>query len=603
MFKSLIQRITGCFSSINRIIFHNHVFENYGKLWPYVKRYWFRALIAMILCIPIGSIDAAIAFVLKPYMDSVLLASKAQTFSWMIPIVVISFTIMQGVLNYFATYLNTWVGSHVTNDLKLQLFQKMLTLDSAFFDHSSSGDILTRFNNDPDAACGAQLDRIKTFTKTCISTVSLIAVLFYNSYQLALISVVALGCAFLPLANIRKKIVDAMNGVLASGSSILRVYNETFTGNKIIASYNLNTQQTSRFKSILDQIFKLQIKLVQRTSWLSPIMHVIISVGIGMTVGYGSYLITSSQITPGNFVSFITALLMLYNPVKNIGSDYNDMQRSFFAIERVFEILKIEPHVKDRPDAIALTGPIKSLTFNHVDFCYPKSDRLVLQDFSLDIPINKVTALVGNSGGGKSTIVNLIPRFYDVAGGSIAINGRDIREYTLASLRDQIVIVFQENFLFAGTIRENILCGNSNATEDEIWNAVKLSYLEDFVKSLPQGLDSYIGERGLLLSGGQKQRVAIARAFVKDAPIVILDEATSALDNEAEKVVQQAIYNLMLNRTVIVVAHRLSTIIDADKILVINNGKLVETGNHQQLIGNKDGYYAKLYKSQFSKVV
>lgn len=581
----------------------NSVWVNYAKLWPYAKPYWGRALLAALLCIPIGSLDAAIAFALKPYMDSVLLVQRTSyRIAWAVPVGIVLFTAMQGGLNYFATYLNTWVGNKVTNDLKYHLFEKMLTLDCTYFDRSNSGDVLMRFNGDPDAACAAQLERLKNFVKQLVSSISLVGVLFYNSWQLACITTVILGLSFLPLANIRKKIVSVMNSVVAEGAAVMRVYNEVFAGNKIIASYNLNHQQASRFRQILNQIFHLQIKLVQKTSWLSPMMHVIISVGIGLTIGYGSYLIADGQITPGNFVSFITSLLMLYNPVKNIGNSYSDMQRSFLAIERVFQLLAMEPKIKDKENAVVLEPEIHSIRFEHVDFKYSNSNTMVLKDFSLDIEVGKVTALVGNSGGGKSTVVGLIPRFYDVLSGGIYINGRDIRDYTLKSLRDRVVVVFQDNFLFAGTIRENILYGNMKASEEEIWQAVRLSFLDELVQSLPEGLDTYIGERGLLLSGGQKQRIAIARAFIKNAPIVILDEATSALDNQAEAVVQRAIYNLMKDKTVIVVAHRLSTIRDADRILVLHNGKVVESGNHQDLISIPDGYYARLYQAQFSKI-
>ncbi len=586
-------------------LLHNPVLNDYAKLWPYAKPYWFRALLAALLCIPVGMLDAAIAFSLKPYMDGVLLTQQlSQRMTWLMPIGIVLFTALQGGLNYFATYLNTWVGNKITNDLKYQLFEKMLTLDCSYFDTNDSGSLLMRFNQDPDSACAAQLERLKNFVKQIVSSCSLIGVLFYNSWQLACITTVVLALSFLPIANIRKRIVGVLNSVVSAGASVMRVYNEAFAGNKIITSYNLDRQQASRFKQVLNSIFRMQIKLVQKTSWLSPIMHVIISIGIGLTIGYGSYLITIGAITTGNFVSFITSLLMLYNPIKNIGSSYSAMQQSLLAIERVFDLLALQPAIQDKPDAIELGADIRSLRFEHVDFAYQHhrdKEHLVLQDFSLEIEPGRVTALVGNSGGGKSTIVNLIPRFYDVTGGGIYINDRDIRDYSLESLRNRIVVVFQDNFLFAGTIRENILYGNMKATEEEIWQAVRLSFLEDFINTLPQGLDTQIGERGLLLSGGQKQRIAIARAFIKNAPIVILDEATSALDNQAEAVVQRAIYNLMKDKTVLIVAHRLSTIRNADRILVLQNGQLVESGSHNDLINIPDGYYSRLYNSQFNK--
>lgn len=408
-----------------------------------------------------------------------------------------------------------------------------------------------------------------------------------------------LGCAFLPLTKIRKRIKDVLDKSISITASIITSYNESFAGNKTIASYNLDKIQESKFKNILDSLFSLKIKMIQRTSWLSPMMHVIVSIGIGIAIGYGSHLILTNQITSGNFVSFITALIMLYTPIKNLGNNFNAVQFSFLAIERVFDILDSQPKIKDRENAAELKN-IDSIEFKEVNFEYIK-DRPVLRNINLNVNSGETIALVGNSGGGKSTIVSLIPRFYDINSGSIMINGMDIRDITLKSLRQNIAIVFQDNFLFSGTIRDNIMLGNENASEEDVDKAVKLAYLDDFVSGLTNGLDTQIGERGILLSGGQKQRVAIARAFLKNAPIVILDEATSALDNKAEAIVQKAIENLMQDKTVFVIAHRLSTIQNADKIVVINEGEIVEIGSHEELLTIENGAYRLLYEMQFKK--
>ena len=340
--------------------------------------------------------------------------------------------------------------------------------------------------------------------------------------------------------------------------------------------------------------------MIQRTSWLSPMMHVIVSVGIGLAIGYGSHLILTKQITSGNFVSFITALIMLYTPIKNLGNNFNAVQFSFMAIERVFNVLDAKPAIKDKPDAKILNGVHKSIDFEHVNFEYIKG-KPVLKDINLKVNAGETIALVGNSGGGKSTIVSLIPRFYDVKSGSIKIDGLDIKDYTLKSLRANISVVFQDNFLFSGTIKENILLGKQNATDEEIHKALEMAYLDEFVKTLKDGINTYIGERGILLSGGQKQRVAIARAFIKNAPIVILDEATSALDNKSEAIVQKAIDNLMKDKTVFVIAHRLSTVQNAHRIAVINEGKLAELGSHEELMQIENGLYKNLYNMQFKK--
>ena len=391
-----------------------------------------------------------------------------------------------------------------------------------------------------------------------------------------------------------------MDKSVAAGSAVITAYNETFAGNKTVTSYNLAEKQEKKFKDILSNIFSLKIKMIQRTSWLSPMMHVIVSVGIGLAIGYGSHLILTKQITSGNFVSFITALIMLYTPIKNLGNNFNSVQFSFMAIERVFNVLDAKPKITDKENAIVLRGVERNIAFEDVNFEYVKN-RPVLRNINLEVNKGESIAFVGNSGGGKSTIVSLIPRFYDVKSGSIKIDGIDIRDYTLKSLRQNIAVVFQDNFLFSGTIRENIMLGNENATEEQLWNAVKMAYLEDFISELKDGIDTQIGERGILISGGQKQRVAIARAFLKDAPVIILDEATSALDNKSEAIVQKAIENLMKDKTVFVIAHRLSTIQNVDKIVVINQGEIVETGSHDELLRIPNGAYKALYEMQFKK--
>ena len=577
----------------------NRFYVNYKRMWPYVRPVWFRALCSMLICIPIGSLDAVIALALKPYMDLVMV-EKSIASPWYIPLGIVAFTSLQGSLKYLSCYLSTWVGGRITNGLKFDMFKKLLTLPTSFFDKKNSGDIVFQFNNQADIACNGLLDNLSVFTQRIFSSVSLVCVLFYNSWQLALIAVFVLACAFAPVAKLQKRIKGVMEKTVFADASIITEYNEVFNGNKTITSYNLQETETNKFENILHNIFKLRIKMVQKTQWLSPMMHVIVSVGIAAAIGYGSHLIMTNQITAGNFVSFITALILLYTPVKNIGNNLNAVQFSFFSIERIFEVLDSVPAIRDKENAIQMKREHTSIQFNNVNFEYLK-DVPVLKNINLSIKQGETIALVGNSGGGKTTIVNLLPRFYDIKSGSITIDGIDIRDYTLASLRQNIAVVFQDNFLFSGTIRENILLGNQNATEEQVLKAVKMAYLDEFIATLKAGLDTQIGERGILLSGGQKQRVAIARAFLKDAPIIILDEATSALDNKAEAIVQKAIENLMKDKTVFVIAHRLSTVKNADKIAVINEGQLVELGNHEQLMAIENGKYKALYDMQFKK--
>lgn len=577
----------------------NRVYLNYSRMWPYVRPVWFRALCSMLICIPIGSLDAVIALALKPYMDLVMV-EKSIASPWYIPLGIVAFTSIQGGLKYLSSYLSTWVGGRITNGLKFDMFKKLLTLPTSFYDKRNSGDVVFQFNNQADIACNGLLDNLSVFTQRIFSSISLVCVLFYNSWQLALIAVVVLGCAFAPVAKLQKRIKSVMEKTVFADASIITEYNEVFAGNKTITSYNLQGHETNKFHEILKNIFTLRIKMVQKTQWLSPMMHVIVSVGIAAAIGYGSHLIMSNQITSGNFVSFITALILLYTPVKNIGNNLNAVQFSFFSIEKIFEVLDSVPSIRDCENPITLGREHSAIRFKDVNFEYVENVP-VLKNINLDIKCGETIAFVGNSGGGKTTIVNLLPRFYDVKSGSITIDDVDIRKYSLESLRQNIAVVFQDNFLFSGTIRENILLGNENATDEQIKQAVKMAYLEDFISTLRDGLNTVIGERGVLLSGGQKQRVAIARAFLKNAPILILDEATSALDNKAEAVVQKAIDNLMQDKTVFVIAHRLSTIQNANKIVVINEGNIVEMGTHEELLKIDNGAYKTLYEMQFKK--
>ncbi len=584
------------FKKIREKINSLYMVKNYRKILPYVKPYWGRALLAVLITIPIGSMDAVIAWSLKPYMDVVMVEKNTASTAY-IPILIIVFSCLQSLLNYTATYLNTWVGRKIANDVKIDLFDKLMAYDASFFDKSTSGDIQFRFNNDVDLACNGLLSNLKLFTTRVFSSVSLIGVLFYNSWELALVAVVVLFGALYPLTTVRRRIKSVMDKTIFSGAAVMTHFNETFNGNRIVTSYNLYDYQGQRFRETLRSVFKLGIKMIQRTGLMSPLMHFIVSLGIAVVIWLGSYLIVHHEITAGNFVSFITALIMLYNPIKSIGNNYNSVQMALMAMERVFDLLEKKPAICNKPDAVKLTAVNNGIEYRNVNFEYVRN-KPVLKNINLNIKVGETVAFVGNSGGGKTTLVNLLPRFYDVKSGNVLIDGRDVRDIDLVSLRDKIAVVFQDNFLFAGTIRENILLGKEDATPEQIDKAVKSACLDEFIRSLERGLDTQIGERGVLLSGGQKQRIAIARAFIKDAPVVILDEATSALDNKSEAVVQQAIENLMKDRTVLIIAHRLSTVRNADKIVVVNYGEIAEIGSHEQLINKENSIYASLYKTQ-----
>ena len=575
--------------------------ENYHSLatiLPYFKPYLFRTLLALLLAIPIGSLDAVIALSLKPYMDIVMLNKQMQSPLY-IPFLIIIFTTIQGTLNYLATYMNDWVGGKVTNDLKIDLYKKLMHQSSSFFDKQTSGKVLKGYNNDADKSCSGLLTNIKTCISRLFSSISLIAVLFYNSWMLAIIAVIALSCAMIPLMKMKSTIKGVYNKSEGENAKVLTTYNEAFAGNKIIAAYNLYDLKKSQFNKLVNTVFGLRIKITQHIGWLSPLMHIIVSCGIGAVIGLGSYLIVQGKLTAGQFVSFITALIMLYTPIKGLGNNAKSMTTCLCAMERVVSKLDKKSGIIDKTDAINFPEFKDKITFENINFEY-KKDKPVLKNISFEVPKGETIALVGNSGGGKTTIVNLLPRFYKLKKGAIKIDGISINDIKLNDLRAHIAIVFQDNFLFEGTIRDNILLGKLDATEAELHNAIKNSYLEDFINSLENGLDTQIGERGVLLSGGQKQRIGIARAFLKNAPILILDEATSALDNQAEHIVQQAIDNLMKDRTVFVIAHRLSTIQNANRIAVINQGYLTELGTHEELLKIPNGDYKKLYNMQFN---
>ena len=385
---------------------------------------------------------------------------------------------------------------------------------------------------------------------------------------------------------------------MVNGGNITTNINETYSGNKVMAAYGLQDRQNAYFKEQTWKSFNINMSLYKRSGWMSPMMYLIASFGIATVLGVGTYLINSGKMTAGGFASFTTSLLLLYKPVKTLGNTLTGIQNIFVAMGRVFELFDLTPAITDCKNPQQMAPLQNEIRFENVLFEYVPN-KPVLRNINLTIPKNETLAIVGNSGGGKSTLVNLIPRFYDIKSGSIKFDGVDIKDLSIKSLRKNISMVFQDNFLFTGTIKENIMMGNPDATTEELMAAIKAAHLQDMITELPDGLDTELGERGLTLSGGQRQRVAIARAMLRNAPIVILDEATSALDNESEAIVQKAKDNLMQNRTVFIIAHRLSTIKNADRIAVINEGELVELGSHEDLMQIENGQYKALYEMQF----
>ena len=584
-----------------------------GEIFPYIKPVLPRAILNLAIAIPLGLLDGVVALSLKPYLDYVINGNPEHTWSFLgitvhsqaflaaiIPFGIVAFALLQGVLKYASNYLTDWTGQKISLSLKKDLFKKLTSMDSQFFDVNSSGIVLTRFLSDPDAASRNIIDMLKTFIATFFGLIGLVGVLLYNSWKLAIIGVTIMAIAITPVTLIRKRIKKVSNATMVVGGNMATNFNETFAGNKIMTAYNLQDDQNEKFDNQIHEQFTLAMSLTKRVGWMSPIMYFVCSIGIALVMAYGNHLILSGQMTAGSFASFVTSLLLLYKPTKTLGNTLTNLQSVFVAMSRVFELFDITPQIQSPQNAIKMEGLKNAIDFENVNFEYEK-DIPILKNFTLHVNKGETIALVGNSGGGKSTVVSLLPRFYDIKSGSIKFDDIDIRNFELNSLRKNISFVFQDNFMFSGTIRENIMMGNEHANAEQLNSVIEMAHLDEFISTLDKGLDTVLGERGTTLSGGQRQRVAIARAMIKDAPIVILDEATSALDNKSEAIVQRALDNLIKNKTVFVIAHRLSTIKNADRIAVINEGQLVELGTHDELMAINNGKYKYLYEMQFKR--
>lgn len=580
------------------------------RIFPYIKPFMGRVILGFLVAIPVGLLDGVVSFSLKPYMDYVIgkqdliigsITIPYLKLAFAMPFAIIMFAVIQGVLRYLNTYLTDWTSLKITNSVKVDLFSRLVQMDSSFFDQNTSGLILNRYLSDPDTASKGIVDNLTTLIISVFGAVSLIVVMLHSSWKLAIVGVLVLGAAFLPVSLIRKKIKSVSNKNMVITGDIMTTMNETYSGNRVVTAYNLQERQYKNFKKGIINSFNVTISLTKRVGWMSPIMYIIASFGIAFVLFYGTKLIYDGQMTAGGFASFVTSLLLLYKPVKTLGRTLSQIQNIFVAMGRVFELFDYVPSIIDNENTKPVPPIEKGISFENVYFEYVE-DKPVLKNISLNVSKGETLAIVGNSGGGKSTLVNLLPRFYDVNSGSIKFDGVDIKDMKLSELRNNISFVFQDNFLFTGTIRENIMLAKPDATEEELELALEASHLKEVITTLPDGLDTELGERGLTLSGGQRQRVAIARAMIRNTPIVILDEATSALDNESEAIVQKALDNLMQNKTVFVIAHRLSTIKNASRIAVINDGNLVELGTHEELLSINNGQYKHLYDMQFKNM-
>jgi ATP-binding cassette, subfamily B, bacterial MsbA len=575
----------------------------YRFLGTLLKPYWLRALVAAFITIPIGMLDGTIAFTLKPYIDS-LNTGAATSKMWLpvgwIPFIIVGFTAFQGLLNYTSIYLNGWLGLKVMAAIRAKLFTKLQQMDVAYFHKTTTGTLIQAYFRDPESLQANVLNNTKDMLIRIFSSLCLAGVLISISWKLSIMAIGVLLLIIYPSTRIRKRIKQFAQASNAASSDLMSYYTETSNGIQVVYGFNQQAQRMQRFNQSQQGLFSQTMRHIKTQGWLTPIMHTTASLGVGIVIWQGSTAILNKEITTGGLFAFITALLLLYNPIKNLGNSVMTAQMSLMAAGRILDLLAMEPAVKDAPNPHVLAGIEKGIQFEQVYFAYVP-EQPVIKNLNISLNKGETVALVGASGSGKSTLASLLMRFYDVNAGVITIDGIPLPQISLHSLRAHIALVTQDNFLFNGTIEDNLRVGKANATQKELWQALEQAYLASFVKGLDQGLATPIGERGVMLSGGQRQRLAIARALLKDAPIVILDEATSALDNESEAIVQQAMDRLMIDRTVLVIAHRLSTIRHADRILVLEAGELVEAGPHEQLLA-QNGRYAHYYHTQFNRL-
>ena len=570
--------------------------NRHKRLLALIKKNKFRLFLAMACMLVIAVASSATAFLVKPVLDDIFF-NKDTTMLKIIPLVVVLIYFLRGLGMYGQDYLMNYVGENVIKDLRNDLYNRIQDLPIAFFHKEQTGVLMSRITNDVNIIKAMVSTAVTGSLKDSFSIVGLTFVIFYRDWKMALIAFVVLPIAFFPVVEFGRRVRRISTGWQEAMADLNSFLHETFAGNKIVKAFGMESYEKKRFFDKTLDLFKLEMKAVIARSLSSPIMEFLGGLGIAFIIWYGGYKVITGSSTAGTFFSFMAAVLMLYDPVKKLSGLNNAVQQGLSAADRVFDIIEMESDIKERKDPITIKRGPHRVTFENVFFKY--DDVMVLKDINLDVKAGDVLALVGMSGGGKTSLVNLIPRFYDVTRGAIRIDGTDIRDVSISSLRDQMGIVTQEPILFNDSIRNNIAYGKRNATDKEIIKAAEAAYAYDFIQNFPNKFDTNIGELGGRLSGGEKQRICIARALLKDAPILILDEATSSLDAEAEMLVQKALENLMKGRTTFVIAHRLSTIDYADRIVVIVNGRVKEEGKQEELISMR-GEFFKLYQMQYS---
>lgn len=567
------------------------------RLLELIRPHLRRLALAGVCMLLVSAASAGTAYLIKPAMDEIFI-KKDLAMLKLLPAAFLLVSLIKALSDWGSTYFLQSVGLRAMTDLRQRLFNHIHDMPLGFFDKASTGVLMSRITNDVKEIQMAVTRAVTGMIKDSLTVVGLIFVVFYQNWKLAIIAVAVLPLAFYPLVRFGKRLRKLARKRQETVGNLSTVLHESFTGVRIVKAFTMEDHEKRRFADQNQGVLRYQLKALRIDALSSPLMEFIGAIGISAIIGYGGYQVVNGTSTPGTFFSFLGALLMLYKPVKSLNKLNSTLQTGIASMVRVYEILDQKSNIVEKPGAVVLERAEGAVEFRNVSFAYDSVP--VLKDINIRVRPGEIIALVGSSGGGKTTLVNLIPRFYDVTSGAVLVDGMDVRDLTLRSLRNQIAMVTQQSFLFNDTVRNNIAYGAPWKDEEAIIEAAKAAYAYDFIRELPNGFDTVVGEQGVMLSGGQRQRICIARALLKDAPILILDEATSALDSEAEQEVQRALENLMQGRTTFVIAHRLSTIQIADRILVISNGRIVEEGPHQALLALR-GEYRRLYDIQFQR--
>lgn len=570
--------------------------ETFRRILHYSRPYWWRIVLSMLASLCVGGTDAAIAYMVEPLLKKIFSAKDTTIFT-ILPAAVIGIFLFRGIARYLQEYYIRTASQLAIQDIRDELYQRQIGLSLRYFYGSPVGALLSRIVSDVGQMQQGVANVITSLLRDGVTAIGLLGVIVYRDWQLALITFVVLPLTAFPTQKIGKKIKFLSKKSLQQMGEITSILQETFSGIKVVKAFNQEATVTGRFRETNYGMYRNLRKSIKYAALHTPIMELITSLGVAGVIWFGGSRVMSGNMSASEFFSFLTAMVMLYTPVKRLLNSYNTVQQSVGAAERVFEALDQQPDIEDPVDPVPLDRARGDVELRQVSFQY--QNEYVLHDVSLTARRGEVVALVGPSGAGKTTIMSLLPRFYDVTDGAILVDGIDVRRLRLADLLRQIALVDQETILFNQTVGSNIRLGRPDATQEEVEAAARAAFAHDFIMEMADGYETVIGDRGVRLSGGQRQRICIARAILKDSPILLLDEATSALDTESEHMVQEALANLMHNRTTLVIAHRLSTVLHADKIIVIDKGEIVESGTNEELLA-LNGLYRKLYDMQFA---